>query len=201
MNVASSSGGVAGIMGSGAGCYQIEPDGEQATTIDKEGGSLEDTHTLQNSLKGGKMGRGDQRDPRNRAIGPEPSIGTHDYQKTFMDEHVQEIELYQNKIRFEKKELERLEREKEELKKSSGRVYTGRDEMSHLNYLRKKALDLEKQRREMQAYIDKRKVEKREQQNKKESHQELIHKIKQQQSIQDASKKHSRVGGTDQLLL
>ena len=70
---------------------------------------------------------------------------------------------------FEQRELERLERQKEDLKKS-GRVYSGRDELSQLNFLRKKAEELERQRREMQSYIDKRKVEKRKEQNRKESH-------------------------------
>ena len=42
--------------------------------------------------------------------------------------------------------------------------------MSELNYLRKKADELATKRREMQAYIDKRKQEKRNEQLKQESH-------------------------------
>ena len=53
----------------------------------------------------------------------------------FVDEHLSEMQHYYNKIDFEQRELERLERQKDELKQSK-RVYSGRDELSQLNYLR-----------------------------------------------------------------
>ena len=54
-----------------------------------------------------------------------------------------EMEHYQNKIIYAQSELERLERQKDQLKGSGQRVYTGNDEMSELNLMRKKAEELD----------------------------------------------------------